>query len=188
MANVILFHHAQGLTSGILAFGEELRAAGHHVVVPDLYEGAIFDSLQGGIAHAESIGFESLIARGVSAASDFPPEAVYIGVSLGVMPAQKLAQTRPGAKGAVLLSACVPLEYFGPWPERLPLQIHVMEEDEQGDVEVAREINRTIPTAELFLYEGDRHLSADRSLAEYDPKTAAVLMQRVLAFLQEVAS
>lgn len=155
--------------------------------MPDLYAGATFDSLQAGIAHAEAIGFETLVDRGVSAASDLPLETVYVGVSLGVMPAQKLAQTRAGAKGAIFLSGCVPLENFGPWPARLPLQIHVMEGDEHGNVDVAREFSRMIPTAELFLYEGDRHLFADRSLTEYAPGAAAVLTQRILAFLQELA-
>ena len=187
MADVILFHHAQGLTPGVLALADELRAAGHRVVAPDLYAGATFASLQAGIEHAEAVGFDVIVDRGVAAARVLPPEAVYVGLSLGVLPAQKLAQTRPGARGAVLLHACVPTESFGPWPHGLPLQIHVMEGDERGDVDVARELATTLETAELFLYPGDRHLFADQSLAEFDPSAAALLTRRVLAFVQELS-
>lgn len=186
MADVVVFHHAQGLTPGILAFAEELRAAGHRVATPDLYAGACFDTLPDGIAHAERLGFDTLIARGVEAAASLPATAVYLGFSLGVLPAQKLAQTRDGARGAILLHACVPPTEFGPWPAGLPLQIHVMEQDALGDVEVAREVADMVDTAELFLYPGARHLFSDRSLTEHDPTAAALLGERVLAFLRRI--
>ncbi|WP_367845395.1 dienelactone hydrolase family protein [Rhodanobacter geophilus] len=187
MADVVVFHHAQGLTPGVLAFADELRAAGHRVATPDLYAGATFDTLEAGIAHAEQLGFDTVIERGVAAAGPLPSTAACLGFSLGVMPAQKLAQTRGGTKGAILLHACVPPEYFGPWPPGLPLQIHVMENDRLGDVDVARELAATVDTAELFLYPGERHLFTDRSLGEHDPDAAALLMRRVLAFLQRLA-
>lgn len=187
MSDVIVFHHAHGLTAGVLAFADELRAAGHRVVAPDLYDGATFDTLQAGMAHAETIGFDAIIARGLAAADALPPDTVYIGFSLGVMPAQKLAQTRAGAKGAVLVSACVPLEYFGPWPSGLPVQVHVMESDALGDVDVAREFSATIESAELFLYDGGVHLFADSSLSEYEASAANVLMERVLELLKGVS-
>jgi dienelactone hydrolase len=186
VSSVIVFHDAQGLTPGILTFADGLRAAGHRVTVPDLYDGATFDSLDAGIAHSEHVGFDTIVARGVAAADDLPPETVYIGFSLGVMPAQKLAQTRPGAKGAILLHAAVPLKYFGPWPSGTPLQIHVMEADARGDVDVAREFGRTVEPAEVFFYPGNRHLFTDRSLSEYDPDAAPLVTARVLAFLHNL--
>lgn len=187
MSDVLLFHHAQGLTPGVRALADELRAAGHRVVVPDLYDGLTFDTLQAGMAHADSLGSDEIIARGVAAASALPAEAVYMGISLGVMPAQKLAQTRPGARGAVFLSACVPLEYFGPWPADVPLQIHVMEHDALGDVDVARDVARTVDGTELLLYPGDRHLFADRSLAAHDAGATELVTRRILAFLERLA-
>jgi dienelactone hydrolase len=121
-----------------------------------------------------------------------PNEIVYAGFSLGVMPAQMLAETRPGAKGALLLSGCFPpSEFGGPWPQGLPLQIHMMEGDEwvlEGDLDAAREIAATVKTAELFLYAGDRHLFADDSLPDYDPSAAALLKERVLSFLDQIES
>lgn len=186
MTDVIVFHHAQGLTPGVLAFADELRAAGHRVVTPDLYEGATFHSLRAGIDHAERIGNDEILARGAAAANLLPSEIVYIGFSLGVMPAQTLAQTRAGARGAVLIDACVPFEYTGPWPRGLPLQLHAMDRDAHGDVEVAREVAGIVDTAELYIYPGDQHLFADSSLASYVPDAASLLVQRVKAFLLEV--
>ena len=184
MAEVLLFHHAQGLTTGCLAFADVLRTAGHVVHTPDLYDGRTFDDLEAGIAHVESVGFDSFVERGRRVAEGLPAGLVYAGFSLGVMPAQALAQTRSGARGAVLMNACVPSSDFGsPWPEGLPGQVHTMEDDSLGDADVAREVAGTVEGVELFLYPGDRHLFADDSLRDYDPAAAALLRQRVLTFL-----
>jgi dienelactone hydrolase len=187
LSEVLLFHHAQGLTAGCLAFADEIRTAGHVVHAPDLYEGKTFAELADGIRYAEEAGFDTIVERGRRAAEGLPNEMVYAGFSLGAMPAQMLAQTRPGARGALLFHAAVPPSAFGgPWPEGLPLQIHTMEGDELGDVDVAQELAGTIGTAEVFLYPGDRHLFTDRSLAAYDEGAATLLMERVLAFLARV--
>jgi dienelactone hydrolase len=189
LAEVLLFHHAQGQTPGFLAFADELREAGHTVHTPDLYEGKTFVSLDEGVDHAREVGFDTLLARGEEAATDLPPELVYGGFSLGVMPAQKLAQTRSGARGALLFSAAFPAsEFGGSWPQRVPLQIHMMEEDEWAmeDLPAARELVETVDGAELFLYPGDRHLFADNSLPDYDAEAAAQLKERTLAFLTNV--
>ena len=184
MTEIILFHHAQGLTSGCLAFAEDLRAAGHVVHTPDCYEGKTFGDLDSGVAHAKQIGFSTILERGVLAAQSRPADVVYAGFSLGVMAAQKLAQTRPGAKGALFLHSTFPPEEFdAPWPSGLPVQIHTMEADDWGDVDVAREFAATVDTAELFLYPGDAHLFTDSSLPAYDEPAATLVKQRILAFL-----
>jgi dienelactone hydrolase len=191
MAEVLLFHHAHGLTEGVLSFADELRAAGHVVHAPDLYDGRVFDDLEEGLGYARETGFGAVIERGVRAADDLPNELVYAGMSLGAMPAQQLAQTRPGAKGAVLLhSAVPPSEFGGDWPAGVPLQIHLMEQDEfalEGDLDAARELDETVESAELFLYPGDRHLFTDSSLGDYDEPAATLVKQRVLAFLDAFA-
>lgn len=190
MAEILLFHHAQGQTEGFLAFADELRAAGNVVHTPDLYDGKTFTELADGVGYAEQVGFDTIIERGRLAAESLPKEIVYAGFSLGVLPAQMLAQTRPGAKGAVLLHAAVPTSEFGrPWPQGVPLQIHMTEADEWvvgEDLDVARQLDETIESAELFLYPGDRHLFADNSLPDYDEGAAALLKQRVLSFLDNV--
>jgi dienelactone hydrolase len=188
MAEVILFHHALGLTPGVDAFAEELRAAGHIVHVPDLYEGKTFESVDDGVANAQEVGFGTIQERGRAAAEDLPNELVYAGFSLGVMPAQMLAQTRPGARGALLFYSALPASEFGDsWPDGVPLQIHMMEDDPwaEEDLPAARELAEN-ENAELFLYPGNRHLFADNSVADYDPGAAALLRQRALDLLARV--
>jgi len=189
MADVLLFHHAQGRTAGFHAFADELRRAGHTVHTPDLFDGRTFDSIDEGVAYAEEVGFDNIIERGVRAADDLPAELVYAGFSLGVLPAQKLAQTRPGAQGALLFYSCVPASEFGSWPDGVPAQIHGMDADPifvgEGDVDAARELVDSTENAELFLYPGDQHYFADSSLPSYDESATALLTERVLAFLDE---
>ena len=188
MAEVLLFHHAQGLTPGVVAFADELRAAGQVVHTPDLYEGKTFDTVDEGVAHAREVGFGTILERGVAAAEDLPAELVYAGFSLGGMPAQMLAQTRPGTRGALLFHAALPLsEFGGSWPQRAPLQIHFMEDDPwaEEDLPAAREIVDTVEGAELFVYPGDRHLFADNSVSDYDANSAALLKERALSLLDQ---
>ena len=189
MAEVLLFHHVHGLTSGCLAFAEELRAAGHVVHTPDLYDGKTFTDRDEGMAYAREVGFDTIVERGRLASESLPSELVYGGFSLGAVPAQMLAQTRPGAEGALLFHAAIPTsEFGGPWPEGVPLQIHLMKGDEwaQEDLPAARELVDSVDNAELFVYPGDKHLFADNSLADYDEQAASQLKQRVLGFLQAV--
>ena len=188
MAEILLFHHAQGQTPGFLAFADELRAAGHTVHSPDLYDGKTFAALDDGVGYAQQVGFDTILERGRLAGESLPNELVYGGFSLGVMPAQMLAQTRPGAKGALLFSAAIPTSEFGrPWPQGVPVQIHMMEADEWAleDLEAARQLEAS-DGAELFLYPGDGHLFADNSLPDYDESAATLLKQRVLSFLDKI--
>ena len=186
MAEILLFHHAQGQTPGFLAFADGLRARGDVVHTPDLYDGKTFDDLDEGVGYAKEVGFGTILERGRLAAEGLPDGLVYAGFSLGVMPAQLLAQTRPGAKGALFFSAALPASEFGEsWPQGVPLQIHMMEDDPwaEEDLPAARELVGSTDRAELFLYPGNRHLFADSSLQDYDEGAAALLAERVRAFL-----
>jgi dienelactone hydrolase len=189
MAEVVLFHHAQGQTEGFLAFADELRQAGHTVHTPDLFDGNTFGTVDEGVAYARGVGFGTILDNGVQAAEELPAELVYAGFSMGVMPAQKLAQTRPGARGALLFESCLPVSEFGAWPAGVPVQIHGMDNDPffagEGDIDAARELVATAEDAELFVYPGDRHLFADRSLRSYDAEATALLTERVLDFLRK---
>lgn len=193
MADVVLFHHIQGLTTGLTDFAETLRSAGHTVHTPDLYDGRTFDSIQEGFGFATAEGHPDWDALADEAVADLPAELVYVGFSSGVMRAQRLAQTRPGARGAVLIEACLPVtgEYaIGPWPEGVPVQVHGMDADEffagDGDLAAAQELVASTSDGELFVYEGDVHLFADSSLPAYDAEAAALLTERVRAFLARV--
>jgi dienelactone hydrolase len=188
MAELLLFHHAQGLTPGVLAFAERMRDAGHTAHVPDLYEGRAFDSLEEGVGHAGAIGFGTIIERGRDAAEGLPDALVYVGFSLGVLPAQALAQTRAGARAAVLFHSCVPPSEFGGWPSGVPLQIHIMDRDPlasppETDLETARQLDAELDEATFFSYPGDAHLFADESLPSYDADAAQQAEARVLELL-----
>lgn len=195
MAEVLLFHHAQGLTSGVRAFADAIRANGHIVHAPDLFEGRTFPSIEAGLAYIGEIGFDAMRERGVRVADELPPGLVYAGFSFGVLPAQKLAQTRPGARGALLFYSCLPISgewAFGPWPDGVPVQVHGMDNDPvfvgEGDIDAAREIVETVEDAELFLYPGDQHYFADSSLPSYDADATALLTTRVAMFLDRTTT
>jgi dienelactone hydrolase len=191
VAEILLFHHAQGLTPGCLSVADEFRAAGHRVHAPDLYDGRVFDELSEGVRYAEGeLGFDAFITGGRAIAEELPPELVYAGLSLGVLPAQMLAQTRPGARGALLFhSAVPPAEFGGDWPRNVPLQIHIMDRDPfalKGDLEAARELAATQPRAELFEYPGEKHLFLDRGLPDYDEAAASLAIQRATSWLDSL--
>jgi dienelactone hydrolase len=184
MAEVLLFHHSQGLTDGVRAFADQLRGAGHVVHTPDLFEGRTFGSIPEGMAYVKSVGFGEIAERGVKIAETLTTELVYAGFSLGVVPAQQLAQTRPQAKGALFFDSALPVEEFGTWPKGLPVQIHAMEKDEffLEDADAAKAL--VAEGGELFLYDGDQHLFADSSLPSYDEQAAKLVIERVLKFLE----
>jgi dienelactone hydrolase len=191
MAEVLLLHHAQGLTEGVKALADRMRQAGHTVHTPDSYEGKVLKTIDEGVAHAQEVGFDTVQQRFLAVAESLPAELVYVGISLGVMAAQRLAQTRPGARGAVLLEGCVPPSAFGEgWPKGVPVQVHGMDADPffagEGDIDAARELVKEAEDGELFVYPGDRHLFTDASLAAYDADAAALVVKRVLDFLARV--
>ncbi|HEY7265267.1 MAG TPA: dienelactone hydrolase family protein [Trebonia sp.] len=191
MAEVVLFHHVQGLTDGVLAFAEQLRGGGHTVHTPDLFDGERPATIEKGVAFADSLG-TVVRDRANAAVADLPPGLVYGGFSMGAAAAQRLAQTRPGARGALLYESCIPLTgdwSFGPWPDGVPVQIHGMDKDPyfalEGDIDAARDLVATIgpELGELFIYPGDQHLFSDSSLPSYDPDAAALVVRRSLELL-----
>jgi dienelactone hydrolase len=195
MAEVVLFHHVQGLTDGVQAFAEDLRAGRHTVHTPDLFDGERPATIDDGMALTQSIGREVLRERADRAVADLPAGLVYAGFSFGAGTAQRLTQTRPGARGALLYESCIPITgewAFGPWPDKVPVQIHGMDNDPffalEGDIDAARELVEAVGSdlAELYVYPGDQHLFADSSLASYDAEAAALVLQRSRAFLDRL--
>ncbi|HWK91834.1 MAG TPA: dienelactone hydrolase family protein [Luteimicrobium sp.] len=194
MADLVLFHHVLGLTDGVPHLADRLRAGGHTVHTPDLYGGRTFATIPEGAAFANGDEATDLAALADEAVASLPAGIVYAGISSGVMQAQRLAQTRPGAAGALLLEACLPVTgewAVGPWPDGVPVQVHGMADDEffahEGDLDAARELVAAASDGELFVYPGDAHLFEDDSLASYDAAATALLTERVLAFLDRVS-
>ena len=196
MAEVVLFHHVQGLTDGMRSFADQLRAGGHTVHTPDLFDGKQAATIEDGIALCNGIGDDVLNERADQAVAGLPAGLVYGGFSFGAASAQRLAQTRPGARGALLYEACIPLTgdwAFGPWPDGVPVQIHGMDKDPffalEGDIDAARELVATVgpELGQLFVYPGDKHLFSDSSLPSYDPEAAALVVRRSREFLDRVS-
>lgn len=197
MAEVVLFHHIQGLTPGVRALADALTFAGHTVHTPDVYQGHTFDSIAAGSAYADEIGIGALLQRARDAVRELAADVVYAGISMGAVHAEALTLSRPRARGAVLLESAVPVTAFGDlvpattgWPAGLPFQIHGMDRDPffagEGDIDVAREMIATEPAGELFIYPGEVHLFCDSSLASYDAEATALMLERIRAFLDGV--
>jgi dienelactone hydrolase len=152
------------------------------VHTPDLFDGRTFTDIEEGVAYSEELGGPmAMVERGRTVVDALPTDVFYAGFSLGVLPAQSLAQTRPGARGAVLCYSALPLGDWGDnwpetWPEGVALQLHILDGDE--DFEIAQGLAATVSGAELFAYPGTEHY-----FAEHDDKAAALLTQRVLALL-----
>ncbi|WP_432564744.1 dienelactone hydrolase family protein [Kineococcus sp. SYSU DK003] len=186
MTEVVLLHHAQGLTAGVRSLADRIRDAGYTVHVPDLFEGATFDTLADGVAFARQTGFEEVAARGVEAVSALDGDLVLVGISLGAVPAEGIAVTRPGVSGVVLVSGVVPVGALDqPWPPDVALQVHTRADDPDGDLEPARELVAGLEAAELFVYEGEAHPFVDDSLPTYDEAATGLLVERVLEFLAD---
>jgi dienelactone hydrolase len=195
MAEVVLFHHVQGLTDGVRAFAEDLRAGGHTVHTPDLFDGERPETIEDGLALVRSIGDDTLDERADRAVAGLPAGLVYAGFSFGGGTAQGLAQTRPGAGGALLYESCLPITgewAIGPWPDGVPVQIHGMDKDPifalEGDIDAARELVKILGPglAELFVYPGGQHLFTDSSLPSYDADATALALHRSREFLDRV--
>ena len=193
MTEVVLFHHVQGRTDGVLEFAERLREGGHTVHTPDLFDGERPATISDGLALTKRIG--DLDERADRAVAELPG-LVYAGISFGVSSAQRLAQTRAGVRGALFYEACLPIRgewAIGPWPEGVAVQVHGMDKDPffalEGDVDAARELVETVgpERGELFLYPGDHHLFIDSSLPSYDPEATTLAIQRSLQFLSRLS-
>jgi dienelactone hydrolase len=195
MADVVLFHHVQGLTEGVRAFADGLRAGGHTVHTPDVFDGVRPASVEDGLAYVKSVGADLLRERADRAIAGLPGSLVYAGLSWGAATAQQYAQTRPGARGALLYEACIPVTgewAFGPWPDGVPVQIHGLDKDPffalEGDLDAARELVETVGPGlgEVFVYPGDRHLFTDSSLPSYDATATALAVRRSRDFLDRL--
>ncbi|KAB1112419.1 dienelactone hydrolase family protein [Micromonospora aurantiaca] len=187
MAEIVLFHHIQGLTDGVRALAGSLRSGGHTVHVPDLFDGERPATISDGAALIKRIGGDVLDRRADALVAGLPAGLVYAGVSWGAAIAQRLAQTRAGARAALLYEACLPVTgewAIGPWPDGVAVQVHGMERDPffglEGDVDAARELVSIVgpERGELYVYPGDRHLFTDSSLPSYDAEATALVVSR----------
>lgn len=183
MAEIVLFHHAGGLTDGVLALAQTLRDAGHAVHTPDFFGGRTFADVHDGVAYADSVGEETFAARAAEIVSPMAADLVYGGLSMGAARAAEQVLGRPGAKGAFFLyGAIAPSWWDAAWPAGVPSQAHVAEDDEFREPDAEAEYAE-VAGAELFLYPGSGHLFAEPGHPDYDEQAALLATERVLAFL-----
>ena len=197
MAEVVLFHSVLGLRLGVIAAADRLRAAGHTVHTPDLYDGETFDELDDGMRKEGALGHREITRRAREAVVRLPEALVFAGFSMGVAYAELLSASRPGVLGAVLMHGAVPVEvlseYFGidRWPEGVPVQVHYAVSDPwvEAEEEVAP-LKAAVTGAgadfEAYTYPGSGHLFADPDLPKYDREASEEMWERVLAFLAEI--
>ncbi|MDO5633915.1 MAG: dienelactone hydrolase family protein [Micrococcus sp.] len=191
MAQIILFHHARGLTEGVRRFAELIEAGGHTVHTPDLYDGRVFETVEEGVAFAKELGTSTITARGIETIMDYPQASVVAGISLGALPAHCAAQTIPAFRACLSISAALPLNAFAPlWPPHVALQVHLGERDPWAvdeDLPLARSYAATAEhpdrPADLFEYDTDAHLFMDNTDPGYSKALTDLCVSRIIELL-----
>lgn len=187
MTTVALFHSALGLRPAIGTFAEHLRARGHAVHTPDLYDGEVFEDLDAGIAKRDAVGIDELFARAQRAVADLPADTVYAGFSMGAAAAQAMALSQPGAHGAILIDGAVPLSAIGlsTWPADVAVQLHAVTDDPWFPRAEIDEFLDGVPddVREVHLYDGRGHLVFDDAWPDHDPDVAERLRDNVVDWL-----
>ncbi|WGL53112.1 dienelactone hydrolase family protein [Nocardioides sp. BP30] len=187
MAEILLLHHARGLTDGVHHFADTLREAGHTVHTPDLYEGRLFSDTEAGVAHMRALGDEVLSRRAAAAEAGLPTAGlVYAGMSMGCGYATWLAlKHRPGSARAMLylFGAPDPRWFETEWPEGLPAVAHQTIEDPWRELSEDAGFRDRVPGGRLIDYSGSGHLFLDDSTEDYDPVAARQAQTHILAWL-----
>jgi dienelactone hydrolase len=186
---IVLFHSAQGLRPAVRSWADRLRAAGHRVHTPDLFDGEVFDQLADGVRKRDALGIPELIRRAQAAVAELPSSLVCAGFSMGAASAEFLAATRPGATAAILMHGALDPGAVGAetWP-RVPVAVHYAKGDSWVDTEQVRSLERAVQASgaavATHVYEGGGHLFADEASPDYDRASAELMFERTLAFLK----
>jgi len=188
MAEIVLFHHAGGLTDGVRSFAQRLRDAGHTVHTPDLFDGRTFDDVAEGVAFAQGAGEGTFARRAADAVADLPTDLVYGGMSMGIARAAERVLERPGARGAFFLYGAVdPAWWDATWPDGVPSQAHVTADDPWREPEAEEAYTASVAGGELFAYPDGGHLFAEPGHPDHDPQTADLATRRVLDLLARIS-
>lgn len=189
---MVIYHSAYGLRPAIIDFADRLRAAGHQVHTPDLYDGEVFSDRSEAIRKIQELGFDRLLERARAAIEGLPPDLIYAGFSNGGACAELLAATRTGAKGAVLIHAPLMVRDLGwtVWPSNVPVQVHFADKDPIRNQAVIDALSAKVRESgsefEQFEYEAPGHLFADPAFPAYNANAAELMTQRVLEFVERV--
>jgi len=190
---VVLFHSMFGLRPVELRAAERLRDAGHRVLTPDLFAGAVAADhgsvpvVEDGFALMDRIGWETIMARAQAAVRDLPPSTVPGGFSMGAGVVGSLWPDRLSAAGVFLLhaAALVPEGI----PTGTPVQAHVAHGDKFAPSDQIAALRASAEHAgaefSLHIYPGAGHFYSDPSLPDYDPIAANRTWQHVDELLEK---
>lgn len=188
-SELVIFHSAYGLRPALLDWAERLRALGHTLHTPDLYDGEVFTDRMDAIRKIQEVGWDGLLDRARASVANLPDNVIYAGFSNGGACAELLAATRPGARGAILMHAPLMVRDLGwkDWPSGVPVQVHFAKGDPLRNEAVIESLATRVRAAgasfEEHLYEASGHLFADPAMPAYDAAAAEQMFQRVVEFL-----
>ncbi len=186
MATIVLLHSALGRRPGVAQLAAQLAACGHEVVAPDYYDGHVFDDESEGVAFRDGVGARVRFERVTRLVDDVPDDAALMGLSLGAAFAQRLAQTRPQARGVALLHHAG--RPRADWPGQ-PVQVHRYAEDPwivPADVAHLGEVVRASGAAfEDLVTPGAGHLFTDPGQPEYDEPATSRTIEAVDRLLRD---
>jgi len=186
MATIILFHSVLGLRANERRMADRMRAAGHDVILPDLYGGAATEDLDEGFAIKDRVGWATIRRTAADALASAPETTVLAGISMGAGVVAEFWGERPAAAGILLLHglAAVPPSLR---PGQ-PVQLHVAGSDPffaapavdawQDDALAAR------ADVQVFRYADCGHYFSDPALPDHNEMAARQLWQRCQAFLE----
>ncbi|MFI8004407.1 dienelactone hydrolase family protein [Streptomyces sp. NPDC086010] len=185
--NIMLFHSTYGLRPAVHASADRLRAAGHEVRVPDLFEGHTFGTVEEGMAFKEQVGKDELLKRAVLAAAPYSDQGlVYAGFSFGASVAQTLALGDAKARGLLLLHGTSDIAENATVDE-LPVQLHVADPDAFESPDWLNswylQMQRTGADVEVYRYPGAGHLYTDPDLPDFDQAAADLTWKVSIGFL-----
>ncbi|MER5967636.1 dienelactone hydrolase family protein [Streptomyces sp. NPDC002057] len=188
--DIMLFHSVYGLRPAVRDAADRLRAAGHQVWVPDLFDGWTTGSVEEGMAKRDEIGKDELLKRAILAAAPYSERGlVYAGFSFGASVAQTLALGDEKARGLLLLHGTSDLAPNVSVDE-LPVQLHVAEPDpfETDDWLSAwyLQMRRAGADVEVYRYRGAGHLYTDPELPDWDAEAAERTWSVALSFLEDL--
>ncbi|WP_335973764.1 MULTISPECIES: dienelactone hydrolase family protein [Streptomycetaceae] len=186
---IVLLHSTYGLRPAVHTAAERLRAAGHEVYVPDLFDGRTADSVEEGREIADGIGNDELLRRAITAAAPHSEQGlVYAGFSVGAALAQNLALGDEKARGLLLLHGTSDIADGA--ATDIPVQLHVADPDpfETEDWLNAwyLRMRRAGADVEVFRYRGAGHLYTDPDLPDYDEQAAEATWSVALDFLRDL--
>ncbi|MFJ9677403.1 dienelactone hydrolase family protein [Streptomyces sp. NPDC101194] len=187
LMNIMLFHSTYGLRPAVHAAADRLRAAGHEVHVPDLFEGHTFETVEEGLAFKEEVGKDELLRRAVLAAAPYSDRGlVYAGFSFGASTAQTLALGDEKARGLLLFHGTSDIAENASVDE-LPVQLHVADPDPFETHDWLNswylQMQRTGADVEIYRYPGAGHLFTDPELSDFDLASAELAWKVSLGFL-----